>query len=372
MKKALILLTWLLSQATQANQIAPLETALSLSHVDIGNRDHTIAVLSDSNGFITGINLSSLTKQYLTPVAMYQKMGYEQITTLINNANEEHKVTLSYDSLISPAGQSRHHIALGFNYSEHADEVSAERKPFLFVKNVLPTRDQTVVHQQQRLLDYEIEICAKPLKTLKPSNLDKLELGYFLCGDFTDRATLLREMNLDNIRSGEGFRSAKSMPGYFPTGPYLVIPKQQRKFLEQIDFTLTRNQKVVQQANAGQMIWEPATAIEQLFLLADNRHSELRSNENWFPYGKFDENITLLTGTPAGVIMRPPSIGFKILMGTWYFLGFNFLDDDYQSPRDFVVKQYIETLLDEKSFLQPGEKISMSADFLGSIDIQIN
>jgi len=69
-------------------------------------------------------------------------------------------------------------------------------------------------------------------------------VGLFLCGDFTDRAQLMRLVDSSNIQSGIGFTDAKRQQGFFPTSPYLVVTRDWRDFLKELRLQLSVNNEV--------------------------------------------------------------------------------------------------------------------------------
>ncbi|MES2676119.1 MAG: fumarylacetoacetate hydrolase family protein [Pseudomonadota bacterium] len=185
----------------------------------------------------------------------------------------------------------------------------------------------------------------------------------------TDRAYLMRNIDMDNMRSGKGFNGAKSVPGYFPTGPYMVIPKNRKEFIKDIDFSLARNGDIKQHANAGEMIWPLDTFLRQTFNAHTHRTPTFaESSKQWLPENMLSADTVIVTGTPQGVIIKPPNLGFKILYGSKYiFSGAVFS----MKATDYIIDEYIKFLTKEEIFLQPGEKILMRAKFLGKIRVKI-
>ena len=365
---SLALVLGLCSSIVCSAEILPLSDGLTLAQISENGQPQTLAVTRDSGREVEAINISRLSGVDGDLVQVYASLGYERISSLLATSHDVQ--TYRYSQLLSPAGSAEHHIALGFNYAEHAGEIEEEEQPFLFLKLVRPSRDTPVTYSNTGLLDYEVEICARPMQSVtEVGQITTAEFGFFLCGDFTDRAELLRGIDLDNMQSGAGFRAAKSHPTYFPTGPYLVIPRAADSFLSRVELTLERNGEQRQRATAEEMIWSLQTSLQELFKASENKQPTYTEPAiPWLPDGGLSTDMTILTGTPAGVIMRPPSLSYKVLSAFPYvFTGAVF----NQSIRDYVIARYTDRLLKEQTFLQPGEMIRMSASYLGQIDLVV-
>lgn len=280
--------------------------------------------------------------------------------------------SLDVEQLASPAGAGQHHIGLGFNYPEHADEVQQAAEPFLFLKRSLATREEPLVSRAGQLLDYEVEICARVLAPVSAAEalVHTPLIGFFLCGDFTDRALLLRQMDHDNVGSGRGFGVAKSQPGFFPTGPWLVVPDDASAFAAQVQLSLSVNDELRQLAAMRDMIWDLPRLLAAV-ADADRaaRPTHFSDQFSWLAQGRWREDICLLTGTPAGVVMRPPSAGFRLASGVLYVLSGAVFGDG--TLRQYAIERYIRQLQETRVFLQPGDKLRLQASFLGAIDLHI-
>lgn len=369
MKNIFFIALLCLNESLVAGDVLPLSEGLTLAQIQ-KKETQVLVVLRDQLEQIDAINISQLTSVNGSIIEVYNKLGAKKIIELVNQYSKGEVTRYHYSELLSPAGKGKHHIALGLNYKKHADEVRTEDEPFLFLKTISATRDQDLITSKETLLDYEVELCARPLQVItQPNKLTEEKFAYFLCGDFTDRAALLLQMDVDNVQSGKGFSSAKSVSGYFPTGPFLVIPNNAEKFLKNIALSLYRNERLVQHANVLEMTWDIQQAIKQLFEHHLQKKPTHAKASQWLPDGKLTSDITLLTGTPSGVIMRPPSFWFKFTGGIKYFLGYQ--KSIHKNVKDAVIAQYVQYLLEEKSFLQPGENIVLRANYLGSISFQV-
>lgn len=369
MLKYLVWSLWAVSCLADAGQILPLDEGLTLAEVRSDGLD-TIVVLRDHGDRISAINVTEVTGVEGGIADTFHRQGFEGIRRIAETAPPNKVRTYRLDQLLSPAGNGEHHIALGFNYPEHADEIEEEHEPFLFLKMVQPSREAVIATEPGVLLDYEVEICFRPMSDLTDiSAASETHFGIFLCGDFTDRAELLRGIDLDNMRSGRGFSAAKSKSGYFPTGPYLVIPKNRQSFINQLSFELWVNGERRQSATAGEAIWSLDRSIEELFTA--NRYNwptHSSKSYRWLPNDVLTSDMTILSGTPEGVIMRPPSLGFKLTSGIVYLATGAFLDTDVRS---YAIRRYINMLSRKGIFLQPNDQVRMEARHLGGINVVI-
>ncbi len=361
----------LLSLPGQANVIMPPAQALTLAQTAEAGRPQTLAVVEDTGDAIRAINISRLGGVDGDIVQVYQALGRQAIVELVTGHQPVQLQDYPYARLASPAGTASHHIALGLNYAAHAKEVEEEEdQPFLFLKTTAPTREQSVVTDDQTLLDYEAEICARPLTSLSyASDRSRVAFGFFLCGDLTDRAKLLRGIDLDDMQSGRGFNAAKSREGYFPTGPYMVIPANSGEFLDSVTFSLYRQNELRQRSSTAKMIWPLDVIIERIFSAqVSRRPTHVQGMDDWLAGNVLSTDTVILTGTPEGVIMRPPSLGYRIASGLPYvFSGAMFT----MSVRDYVIQRYTRDLLEQKTFLQPGERITLEGSYLGRLTVAI-
>ena len=372
MKKLIFLLFFLNGHAMAAPEIIPLNRGVTLASIEREGRIHTVGVIRDTGQAVQGIDLSRQLGFVGDPTSFYQEFGYRTIAQALALASQDNLTHYSYGELLSPAGNSNLHYAVGLNYYAHAKEEQLDAKPFTFLKVVEPTRGGVIPFDEKRLLDYEAEICAKPLRTLSDTTqLLPNDFAYFLCGDFSDRAKLLREMDIAQVQSGRGFSAAKSVKGYFPTGPYMVIPAEGVDLLADLEFKTLLNSEIRQFGNTNQLIWGVERIITNLLESESNgRETFSATYERWLPTGRIEESSTILTGTPEGVIMQPPGCWYKVRMGTWYIVSGAFLFPN-RTAQQFVINKYLSKLFSEKEFLQSGDVVELKARWLGEIRVEI-
>jgi len=369
MKTILTLALLLWSQLSYGQQILPISQGITLAQIETYNKVETLLVVADNGTNIDAINLSRLFNSNKDMISLYQEIGFNRFVN-IPSAHTNKIQRYLIDKLLSPAGRSSHHVALGLNYQKHANEVNAKQQPFFFVKATKATRQQDITVSTEELLDYEIELCARPLNVLDsvPMN-DTPAFGLFLCGDFTDRAKLLKNIDVDNLQSGRGFSLAKSNKNYFPTGPYLVISKNWQDFIDNTRLTLRLNGQLKQNVLAKELIWPLNTILEKSW--QHNSNNKSVHNEqvtSLLPDNQISPNMVFLTGTPEGIMFRPPNIGFKISSALKFILLGHFFNN---TLTDYVIQQYNQKLLAEKAMLQPGDQLTLSANYLGKLSINI-
>jgi 2-keto-4-pentenoate hydratase/2-oxohepta-3-ene-1,7-dioic acid hydratase in catechol pathway len=200
------------------------------------------------------------------------------------------------------------HLATGTNFPAHASETGSQ-SVFNFPKFGKPTpaRSSLVVHAGT-LLDYEVEICVRFDRDIRTvEDFETARKGFFLCGDFTDRALLVRLVDPDNIASGRGFSDSKSGPGYFPTGPFLVIPRDWREFVRNERIVTRVNGEVRQDARGQGMILDfEALVAKAITDGGGGRYTYRGKSVPLIKNGIIPRGAAVMSGTSEGVIFMPP------------------------------------------------------------------
>jgi 2-keto-4-pentenoate hydratase/2-oxohepta-3-ene-1,7-dioic acid hydratase in catechol pathway len=303
------------------------------------------------------------------PFAAIQRFGLQRLIALVQDPAAPTR-TIARSALL-PAGLGERHVATGTNFREHAEEVGFVA-PFFFPKFGAATPTVAAVEAGRgMLLDYEVEICMRFDRAIRTmADFDAALKGFFLCGDFTDRATLMRLLPDEPTTSGIGFSDAKSGPGYFPTGPFLVVPTDWRGFVEAERIATVVNGDRRQDARGGDMTLDFRSLMERVL-------SEGRS-ETWLyrggavaliPDGALPNGQTLMSGTPAGVAFRPPDIREIACGGVMFLCLGGFLS--HATLRSFVVERYAERLATARRFLAVGDMVRFESERLGVIDVTI-
>jgi 2-keto-4-pentenoate hydratase/2-oxohepta-3-ene-1,7-dioic acid hydratase in catechol pathway len=278
--------------------IAPIEEALTFATLRSGRA--LLVIAANRNG-IAVIELESDAGTAFTDgIEAYQALGVHKLKTI---AAEKETRTKHYawEELGVPVNENYPHIAAGTNYRAHAQEVGHIGEPFVFPKLSRVTAWNADVNSAARL-DYEVELCSVPLTRHTPSSAAKL--AYILCGDYTDRWTLIRDIEIGAPMGPTGFPSAKGGVTRLPVGPLLVIPKAEN-FYQKVQLQLYVNQDLRQRSSASEMIWSPETILDKA--LANCRVSYSVGTGQTAVTPSCDEiaaGTLILTGTPAGVMFN--------------------------------------------------------------------
>ncbi len=353
----------ILPRQIQTVSIADPKQALTFARIQAHGQKRIIAVQKYVDGIVRGIDLSVLLKRdEEDPIRLFLALGYDPLSTTIANAASITKIAVPADKLIIPVELNDHHIAAGTNFPEHADETTVERGPFLFPKRVKPTGPYDPVQAGDALLDYEVELAYVSLSPIIEGSKPKY-MGLILCNDFTDRATLLRNIDVKNVESGKGFATGKSFPGYLPIGNLFVIPRDFRSFSKEIELRLYVNYALRQKSKVHTMIWDFDKMLTEIW---DRRGSAWQyQNEivSLLPEdGLIRERTLILSGTPSGTIFRGLGVGSKI-EGFWDWLTGN-RDDSLPT---YVIEAYIKDARADGIYLQPEDQVLIYVDFMGVV-----
>ena len=176
-------------------------------------------------------------------------------------------------------------ICIGRNYTEHIKELANERpvNPVVFLKPdtaILLKKQPFFIPEFSQDIHHEVEILVKINKVGKYIDrkfahkyYDHIGLGI----DFTAR-------DLQNELKAKGlpWEKAKAFDGAAVIGNWL--PKSQIKDVNQINFSLLKNDNTVQQGNTSHMLWKIDEIIEYV-----SKYFTLKIGD------------IIFTGTPSGV-----------------------------------------------------------------------
>jgi len=176
-------------------------------------------------------------------------------------------------------------ICIGRNYTDHIKELENERPmdPVIFIKPdsaILPKEQDFYIPDFSKEIHHEVEVLIKIKKVGKhiekkfaPTYYDEIGLGI----DFT-----ARDLQSELKSKGLPWEKAKGFDGSAVIGEW--IEKSEFDDLNELDFSLSKNQNVVQQGNTKLMLWK----IDELIAYVST----------FFTLKKGD---VLFTGTPSGV-----------------------------------------------------------------------
>ncbi|WP_028973675.1 fumarylacetoacetate hydrolase family protein [Spirochaeta cellobiosiphila] len=324
-------------------RIYPKDKALSFARYRDNDSIQLMLVETYQNDIITGYNISSLDSEVSAdPINFFNKYGYDGIIRL----SEQNLVPISIpdNRLIKTADFENNNIAVGYNYISHLKELDEDEPPFLYPKKVIPDSFNTTINTKNYSLpDYELELGIVLLNDVTPKSQRQNYYGFLLVNDFTDRKPIVQKHvdvllgKYDSLADGiQGYSDAKNKENAFPTGNLFIIPKEYKKFINELELKLYLNGELRQKARPQDLIWGPDKIIEEVFLRGnwkfekENEYWYLLKNKNLIPSGTI-----LLTGTPEGVIFKKTNM--------W---------------NPFV-------------FLRPGDDIHIIADGLGQINNKI-
>ncbi|MEO1657004.1 MAG: fumarylacetoacetate hydrolase family protein [Pseudomonadota bacterium] len=379
---SLTFLAWTISQDPKFNEasfedapfeqrLAEFDEALTLAqYKDDDNRTVTLLVMSATSETVQGIKLTDLGAPLSDdPFTALASVGEAALAEAY--ASNQDLATIVIDRLLPSAPMGTRHLAIGTNFPEHAEEASSS-SVFVFPKFGLATPARTsVAAKENGLLDYEVELCMRfdrPISSLE--DFDAAVKGIFLCADFTDRIELLKLADPDNLDSGYGFSDAKSGLGFFPTGPFLVVPRDWSSFVSETRMMTHLNGQPRQDARGEEMIHDFRALTEKV--LADMERPRFYYDGEFYklaPAGRIEQDMTLMSGTSEGVIFTPPARHDYIEMALAYVLRGGPLSD--QSLMDIAVPVFIENEISSGHFLKPGDTVTYRATRLGDIVVSI-
>ncbi len=176
-------------------------------------------------------------------------------------------------------------ICIGRNYTEHIKELANERpeEPVVFIKpdsSVLPKEQDFYIPDFTQDVHYEVEVLVKICKAGKHIEERFAHKYYNEIGlgiDFT-----ARDLQTKLKQKGLPWEKAKGFDGSAVIGKWL--PKSNFKDLNNLKFSLLKNNELVQEGNTSFMLWK----IDELLAYVSK----------YFTLKKGD---ILYTGTPAGV-----------------------------------------------------------------------
>jgi len=201
-----------------------------------------------------------------------------------------------------PVAGTRHFIAIGLNYSDHAAEsnLPVPEEPIIFTKAVscIQGPDDDVRKPRQSIkMDWEVElgiVIGKRLRYAdKASAMDHVA-GFVVCDDLSER-------HFQNERSGT-WDKGKGCETFGPVGPWLVTTDEVGD-VQALDMWLSVNGTRMQTGNTRTMIFDCATLVSYV--------SE---------FMVLEPGDIITTGTPPGVGMgmKPPrflNVGDVIELG---------------------------------------------------------
>lgn len=336
--------------------IAPVTDALTLARFRDASGLRLLRVDRYEGGRVSGVDLTALQTGggIPDPVTLWGQLGFDGIAAADGPA-----VAVTASQLSVPFESAAAQVAMGATYPAHAKEATIEQ-PFLFPKLGRAQSWNAAVPVKDHLLDYEIELGFVALGPIaKPGQ--GAHYGLVLASDYTDRALMLREIDFDDIHSGQGFTGAKSVTP-MPVGALFVIPRDLRTFYKKLDLRLYVNGELRQIARPKELVWDIDRMVAETFVRGNTAFR--RGDGTVFlpvDQGVIPARTMILSGTTDGVAFRPPS-NRQIFVGVVEWLA----SLRWGNPR-LLIERTIAEAYDNKYHLQPGDAVVMRADHLGFI-----
>lgn len=342
--------------------IASTSEALTFARTD---EDRLLAVLSYEQDAVTAVDLTARTA-HVDPIDAYHALGYAALRASIEEAASlGDTIVVPVSTLSLPVDLGAHHIAAGTNFPEHASETGVTGGPYLFPKLVAPTPFDAEVSLShgEGLLDYEVELGFVTLETLREGD-DPARMGLVLCNDYTDRDTLLRHLDPDDVASGMGFTTGKSFPGYLPVGNLFVIPDDFRAFSAELELSLYVNGRLRQRELVGRAIWDADALLDETWARRDVTWAHRGTRVALVPTDAYEigARTLLMTGTPPGVVFNELNVEQK-LSGLFDYL----FGGQGESIPDHAIDNYIRDARAMGIYLGAGDDVFIHVPRLGVV-----
>jgi len=253
----------------------------------VGNKGKEKPAVLDTNSKIRDLSsvIKDLTPDNLTHSTI-EKLKSLDLGNLPELSNSER-----IGSCISKPGKF---VAIGLNYSDHAEETGAKvpSEPIVFMKAtscVNGPNDEIEITSYSKKLDWEVElgiVIGKETKNISEKDSSDYILGYCLVNDISEREWQIEKM-------GQWVKG-KSHDTFGPIGPYLVT-SDEIKDVNNLNLSLDVNGKRMQTGNTNKMIFNVYHIVAYL-----SKYMSLQAGD------------IITTGTPPGVGMgKKPQVFLK-------------------------------------------------------------
>jgi len=253
----------------------------------VGNKGKEKPAVLDTNSKIRDLSsvIKDLTPDNLTHSTI-EKLKSLDLKNLPELSNSER-----IGSCISKPGKF---VAIGLNYSDHAEETGAKvpSEPIVFMKAtscVSGPNDDIEITSYSKKLDWEVElgiVIGKEAKNISEKDSSNYILGYCLVNDISEREWQIEKM-------GQWVKG-KSHDTFGPIGPYFVTPDE-IKDVNNLNLSLDVNGKRMQTGNTNKMIFNVYYIVAYL-----SKYMSLQAGD------------IITTGTPPGVGMgKKPQVFLK-------------------------------------------------------------
>ncbi|MGO8946908.1 MAG: fumarylacetoacetate hydrolase family protein [Ktedonobacterales bacterium] len=229
---------------------------------------------------------------YATLAEFLTAGGAEHVRTLGHDADQAPSIPLASIEPLSPVTTPCRIIGQGTNYQAHRQETGTHHGfNLVFAKadsSLTSARGLVVRPRGVQLLDYELEVglvvgraITGPIQ-VQADCLENVIAGFVMANDVSARDVQIPE---------EQWFRGKSFRTFCPVGPYFyLLDEGDAQRLGTLRLRLWVNGQLRQDATADQLIYGPAETLALLSKTMDLAPGDL-----------------LLTGTPGGVALRPPT-----------------------------------------------------------------
>ncbi|GAA0464972.1 hypothetical protein GCM10009096_01870 [Parasphingorhabdus litoris] len=352
-------------------ELAPVSTAFTFTQVEGTSGEVRVLLVTDYRGaHIEAIDLADLGAPVGADVFdASAAVGDEALKRAATTRGSRSRYVI--DDLLPSGAMVDKHLATGANFLEHAKEASS-RTVFNFPKFGKPTPARTtLVVKPGTLMDYEAEISVRFDRDIRSiADFRAARMGFFLCGDFTDRARLVHMIDSKNIRSARGFSDAKSGADYFPTGPFLVIPHNWRTFIQKERIVTYLNGELRQDARGGEMILDFEALVAKALTNGGGGNYCFRGK----PIPLLDDETiargsAVMSGTGEGVIFMPPTWEDKLGGILDHILLGRFLHE--KSPFNSIANRFVRNELKAERYMRVGDKVVHESSSMGAVHVKL-
>jgi 2-keto-4-pentenoate hydratase/2-oxohepta-3-ene-1,7-dioic acid hydratase in catechol pathway len=243
-------------------------------------------------GVVRGDVVMPVPGAYATLAEFLTEGGAEQVRAFGQDGERGEAIPLASIEPLSPVTAPCHIICQGTNYQAHRRETQTHPGfNLLFAKadsSLTSPRGPVVRPRGVQLLDYELELGLVLGRAITGSiqpradQLEEVVAGLVMANDVSARDVQIPE---------EQWFRGKSFRTFCPVGPYFyMFDRGDVQMLGTLHLRLWVNGQLRQDAAADQLIYGPAATLTLLSETIDLAPGDL-----------------LLTGTPGGVALRPPT-----------------------------------------------------------------
>lgn len=288
----------------------------------------------------------------------YSSHTFELLSKAFVSWPSQKSIWIKEEMLLPPIPQPTQIVGMGLNYQLHRDEVNTQ-EILVFPKNVKITSGKSTVYAHaSMLLDWEIEVGAV-------LGSEGVPVGFVLVNDISDRVPIIMDPKF-------GYRKGKEQETFLPVGPFF-IPAAFTKFDKQekpnFPLKLFVNGILKQQDCSTSMIHGISSIKEQIIKHRSQiwQHDSKPASKT-LPKGEFKCGDLILTGTPGGVAINPPT-SLNDKLGILYR---GIRNSIFERKLRTLKEQFISDERNSQRYLNNGDVILSCGGILGKQALKIN